>query len=126
MITDALNFNGTSDEREEKTMDKETVDRVKKEAEAAYVVYIELKKAYDAASEKYLKLNRRFQAFDYELALTDGRLKVIKIAAPKEVKPATLSLSQLQAIAEALGIKLDPSQEDNKSIEEEDANEETI
>ena len=101
-------------------MDKETVDRVRKEAEGAYEVYIKAKKAYDEASEIYMKLNRRFQAFDYELALTDGRLKIIKTAAPKEVKPATLSLEQLQKIADALGIKLDPEQEDNKSIEEEE------
>ena len=99
-------------------MDKETVDRVKKEAEGAYEVYVKTKKAYEEAAETYLKLNRRFQAFDYELALTDGRLKVIKTATPKEVKPATLSLLQLQSIAEALGIKLDPEQEDNYTEEE--------
>lgn len=104
-------------------MDQETVDRVRKEAEGAYEVYIVAKKIYEDAANHYMKLNRRFQAFDYELALTDGRLKVIKTVTPKGVKPATLSLEQLQKIAEALGIKLDPEQEDNPSIEEEEEDE---
>ena len=99
-------------------MDKETVDLTRKEAEEAFEVYIKAKKVYEEAANHYMKLNRRFQSFDYELALTDGRLKVYKTAQPKEVKPATLSLLQLQSIAEALGIKLDPEQEDNYTEEE--------
>ena len=101
-------------------MDKETVDRVRKEAEEAYKIYIELKSKYDKAAETYLKLNRRFQAFDYELALTDGRLKVYKTAHPKEVKPAVLTLKQLQDIANVLGIKLDDTQMDNRPVEEDE------
>ena len=100
-------------------MDKETVAKARKESEEAYLVYANLKSTYLQAESDWLKKSRRFKDFDYQLALTDGRLKQIPSGEErKQKKQPELSLDQLKAIAEKLGV--------NISVETEESNEEVI
>lgn len=100
-------------------MNKETVDRCRKDAEAAYIVYHELEIRYLAAQVDYLKKRKRFQAFDYELALTDGRLKKIP-EHQRQKKKKELTLIDVQRIAEILGVNLTEEKEDESKEEDED------
>jgi hypothetical protein len=60
-----------------------------------------------AAQADYLKKSRRYRSFDYELALTDGRLKKIPPGGEKkEKKQLELTLGQLKSIAETLGVNI--------------------
>jgi hypothetical protein len=111
-------------------MDKETVDRCRKEADAAYLVYREAKRVFEEAQFDYLKKVRRFRSFDYELALKDGRLKKIPPSGiPKEKKKQPLTIEQLKNIAEKLGINLSaitakPDSEITEILEENNVQEE--
>ena len=88
-------------------MDKETVERAKKESDEAYLIYSNLKAQYQEAEKDWLKKSRRFQDFDYQLALTDGRFKKLPPAGEcKQKKKPTLTLEQLQTIASKLGISI--------------------
>lgn len=102
-------------------MDQETVNRVRKEAEEAYLIYANLKEQYLSAEKDWLKKSRRFKAFDYELAQTDGRLKKIKTTddGRKTKKQPELTLDQLQAIAAKLGVNItvnEPEETDQETI----------
>ena len=101
-------------------MDKETVDRVRKEAEEAYLVYANLKETYIIAEADWLKKSRRFRSFDYELALTDGRLKKIPPGGHKEKKQPELTLEQLKSIAMTLGVNItiEEPEEESEVIED--------
>lgn len=105
-------------------MDKETVDSCRKEAEAAYTIYHEIEGRYLIAQADYLKKSRRFRSFDYELALTDGRLKVIPPGGErKEKKQPELTLEQLKNIAATLGVNItveEPEEESELLIDFED------
>ena len=94
-------------------MDQETVDQARKEAGEAYIVFEKAMKAYEAASTDWLRKKGIFQNLDYQLAMTDGRFKVIPPGQKKEKKPATLTLEQIQNIADILGIKIEEEDEDN-------------
>ena len=90
-------------------MTKETVDQARKEAGDAYSRLQKLKPLYEAAERDYLNKSRVFQDLDYQLALTDGRLK--KIPSPsdkvtKEKKQPELTLDQLKSIAATLGVNI--------------------
>jgi hypothetical protein len=88
-------------------MDKETVERAKKESDEAYLIYSNMKEQYKAAEQDWLKKSRRFKDFDYKLALTDGRLKKIPPAGEcKQKKTPELTLEQLRTIAEKLGVNI--------------------
>ena len=88
-------------------MDKETVDKAKKESDEAYLVYSNLKAQYQEAEKNWLKKSRRFQDFDYQLALTDGRFKKLPPAGEcKQKKKPELSLDQIKTIAANLGINI--------------------
>ncbi len=100
-------------------MEKRQVDAARKEAEAAYLIYANLKATYKEAEKDWLKKSRRFKAFDYELAQTDGRLKKIPPGGErKEKKQPELSLEQLKEIATRLGVGI-TVEEDNTVVEEE-------
>lgn len=103
-------------------MDKETVDRCRKESEEAYLIYSNLKEQYLEAERDWLKKSRRFRNFDYQLALTDGRLKKIPPGGEKKEKKAPeLTLEQLQTIAAKLGVNISvdqPAMESEEIIEE--------
>jgi hypothetical protein len=88
-------------------MDKETVERAKKESDEAYLVYSNLKAQYQEAEKDWLKKSRRFQDFDYQLALVDGRFKKLPPAGEcKQKKEPELSLDQIKTIATNLGINI--------------------
>ena len=93
-------------------MDRETVNQAREEAEKAYTIYTNLQTASQKAGSEYFKKRERFQALDYELALTDGRFKAIPPGQKKEKKPAVLTLEQIQNIAEILGIKIEEEDEE--------------
>jgi hypothetical protein len=103
-------------------VDKETVDRCRKESEEAYLVYANLKTQYLEAEKDWLKKSRRFRDFDYQLALVDGRLKKIPPGGEKKEKRAPeLTLEQLQSIAAKLGVSISvdqPAMESEEVIEE--------
>ena len=88
-------------------MNAETVNRCRKEADSAYIIYAEAKRIFIDAQADYLKKVRRFRNYDYELALTDGRLKKIPPSrVQKETKQPELTLEQLKAIANKLGVNI--------------------
>ena len=101
-------------------MDKETVERVRKEAEQAYLELANLRGQVKIAEDKYFKLSKRFQDFDHQLALVDGRLKKIPEHTKKEKKPAVLTLEQIQNIAEILGIKIEDEDSEEKGEEKDE------
>ena len=89
-------------------MDKETVDRTRKEAEKAWTKMSLLKEVYFKAEAEYIKKLSRFRNFDYELALTDGRLKKIPAREKRGVKKQPeLTMEQLRSVAATLGVTLD-------------------
>ena len=105
-------------------MDKETVDRCRKEAEAAYTIYHDAECIYLATQADYLKKSRRFRSFDYELALTDGRLKKIPSGRERrEKKQPELTLEQLKSIALTLGVNITIEEPKENSEVEEDIKE---
>ena len=103
-------------------MDKETVERARKDAEEAYVKLALLKDAYFKAESDYVKKSARFRNFDYELAQSDGRLKKLPSQGTKKVKKQPeLSLEQLRSIAEKLGFNLNNIEEPEEEMDEESA-----
>lgn len=108
-------------------MDQETVNRCRKEAEESYLVYANLKEQYLEAEKDWLKKSRRFRSFDYELALTDGRLKKIPSGGEKKVKKAPeLTLEQLKSIAATLGVSISVEEPETVSTQEVFLEQETI
>jgi phage terminase Nu1 subunit (DNA packaging protein) len=101
-------------------MDQEIVNKARKEAEEAYLIYANLKETYHKAEQDWLKKSRRFKDFDYQLAQTDGRLKKISSNEKerKEKKLPELTLEQLQSIAEKLGVNItiDETEETNQEV----------
>ena len=99
-------------------MDKETVERVRREAEVAYVELANLRAQVKIAEDKYLKVSRRFQDFGRQLAMVDGRFKKVapKKSAKKKAQTVELSVDQIMEIAAKLGIVV---QETPKVNEEE-------
>lgn len=87
-------------------MDKETVERVRREAEVAYVELANLRAQVKIAEDKYLKVSRRFQDFDRQLAMVDGRFKKVapNKSAKKKAQTVELSVDQIREIAAKLGI----------------------
>ena len=107
-------------------MDKSTVDIAQKEAEEAWLKLSILKDAYFKAEKDYLKKSSRFRNFDYELALTDGRLKKVAPSGERKVKKQPeLTLEQIRTIAQNLGISInveeEPDEETVEAIMEEEA-----
>jgi hypothetical protein len=101
-------------------VDKETVDIAQKEAEEAWIKLSILKDAYIKANNDYLKKASRFRNFDYELALTDGRLKKLPPQGTKKVKKQPeLTIEQLRSIAEKLGFNLNNIEEPEEEMDEE-------
>jgi hypothetical protein len=101
-------------------VDKETVDIAQKEAELAYQKFSLLKDAYFKAEADYIKKNSRFRNFDYQLALTDGRLKKLPPQRTKKVKKQPeLTIEQLRSIAEKLGFNLNDIEEPEEEMGEE-------
>ena len=100
-------------------MDKETVDRTRKEAEKAWIKLSILKDAYFKAEAEYIKKLSRFRNFDYELALTDGRLKKIPARGErKQKKQPELTLEQIRYIANKLGVNISVENEEPETEEE--------
>ncbi|MBU2395678.1 MAG: hypothetical protein KKH70_20280 [Gammaproteobacteria bacterium] len=100
-------------------MDQETVNRCRREAEEAYIIFSDLRDKAAKAEEDYLKKSRRFSNFDYELAMTDGRFKRVKAweKNDKVVKQPEMTMEQLLHVAQILGIKL--TVEEPAQLEEE-------
>ena len=107
-------------------MDKETVDRTRKEAEESWTKMSLLKDAYLKAESDYIKKLSRFKNFDYELAQTDGRLKKIPSSTQrKEKKQPELTLEQLKSIAATLGVNItieneEPEPEEDLEVEKDE------
>jgi len=88
-------------------MDRETVDRARREADNAFKRLQVLKPLYEAASRDYLKKSKVFRDLDYQLALEDGRLKKIpSLRERKEKKQPELTLEQLRTIAALVGVDI--------------------
>ena len=105
-------------------MDKETVDRTRKEAEEAWTKLSILKDAHFKAEAEYIKKLSRFRNFDYELALTDGRLKKIPAREKRGVKKQPeLTMEQLRHIAATLGVNISVENEEPETEEEMEAEE---
>jgi len=98
-------------------MNQETVDRLEKEVGTAYKAFKIAEKVYREKELDYCKKSRRFMQADYELALTDGRLKKIPPKVKKEPKPFEMSLNQIKAIADKLGINLTIEQPEQIEVE---------
>ena len=91
-------------------MDKETVDKVKEELKCAYTKYSLIKIKFLEAEAEWLKKKKVFERYDYELALIDGRTKIMPPAGQKKVpvtKPVELSLDQILSVAARLGVSID-------------------
>jgi len=99
-------------------MDKETVDAARREAGEAYIVFAEAMKVYEAASIDWLRKKGRFQELDHQLAMSDGRLKVVPPRQRKDVKQPELTLGQIMSIASALNIKVTEEEEEEENAEE--------
>ena len=85
---------------------QEQVNELRREAEKAYLIYANLKEQYLSAEKDWLKKSRRFRDADYKKALVDGRLRRIESVSRKETKSPELSLEQIKAIADKLGINI--------------------
>ena len=88
-------------------MDRETVDRYRKDAEAAYRKMSESKIIFNIDEADWLEKSQRFRQADYDLALTDGRLKVLPEKGAhrqRQVKSSDLTLEQIKAVAAKLGV----------------------
>ena len=113
-------------------MDKETVDRCRREAEESYQKLMIARSVFERAQEDYLKKSRRFRDYDYQLAKTDGRLKVLPPSERREKKnkPVELSIEQILRIAEKLGINLNsepqPEEESTNDLDEQVEGEEAL
>lgn len=102
-------------------MDKETVDKAKKESDEAYLIYSNMKEQYKAAEQDWLKKSRRFKDFDYQLALTDGRLKKLPPAGEcKQKKIPEFTLEQLRTIAERLGVNITVDEKVDEGVEKQE------
>ena len=100
-------------------MDRETVDRTRREAEKAWTKLSILKDAYFKARADYIKKLSRFKNFDHELALTDGRLKKIPARGErKQKKQPELTMEQLRSIAATLGVNISAENEEPETEEE--------
>ena len=108
-------------------MDKETVDKARIDAERAYVTLSNLRELASRAETNYLKLSRKFQDYDRQLALVDGRYKVLPPQEKKkhQKKEPELTMEQLLRIAQKLGVQVtteEPEDTDlSEELEEEDA-----
>ncbi len=89
-------------------MDKETVNKAQVDAERAYVTLSNLRELTSRAEMKYIKLSRRFQDYDRQLALVDGRYKVLPPyeGKKKPKKAPELTIEQIMRIAQRLGVQL--------------------
>ncbi len=101
-------------------MDKSTVDQARKEAEEAYIKFSLLRDAFIKAETNYFKKLRRFKEVDYELALTDGRLKKIPAGEKgrETKKQPELTLDQLKSIAAKLGVNISVEEHEEELGEE--------
>jgi integrase len=107
-------------------MDKETVDKARVEAERAYVTLSNLRELTSRAEMKYVKLSRRFQDYDRQLALVDGRYKVLPPheGKKKPKKEPELTIEQIMSIAQKLGVRLtteEPVEVDDELLEDDQA-----
>ena len=96
---------------EENAVDKVTVDKLavsqaREVADQAYRVYSDLQDKCQEAEKDYAEKRKRFQALDYQLALTDGRLKKIPSGQRGKIESSALTLDQITAIAKTLGIEI--------------------
>lgn len=87
-------------------VEKWQVDEARKIAEDAYLVYANLKAQYIQAEQDWMKKAQVFRKLDYRLAEIDGRLKKIVSKSPQAKKVPELTIDQLKAIAEKLGISI--------------------
>ena len=102
-------------------MDKETVDKAKEMAGAAYKRLQCLKPLYEAAERDYAKKSQIFQDLDLELAQTDGRLKKIPPGgrrAPRGMPE--LTLEQLKDIAAKLGVNISVEEPEEEEVSEDE------
>ncbi len=101
---------------------KEEVDETKKEVQTFYNAYLIIKVAHDRAYDKWIKSRAKFESLDYQLALTDGRFKVVPSPEKrKEKKQPELTMEQIKEIAEKLGIviSIEEPEEEVEGNEEE-------
>jgi hypothetical protein len=107
-------------------MDKDTVDKARADAERAYVTLSNLRELTARAETNYIKLSRRFQDYDRQLALTDGRYKVLPPQGEKKQQKRVpeLTVEQILSIAQKLGVQLtteEPEEELDLEVEEDEA-----
>jgi hypothetical protein len=107
---------------EDKKMSEEKVLQLRyyrDEANRAHSVYKKSKELYDAHKREWEYWREKFEALEYEIALTDGRLHICPCGKKEKApaKPAELTKDQLLAIAEKLGIEI---KEPDKDEDEED------
>lgn len=113
-------------------MDKESVAIAHRQAEVAYQQLQLAKGVYEHAEKEWLKASRRFRDYDYQLAKTDGRLKVLPPSerGEKKTKPVELSIEQILRIAEKLGINLNsepkPEEESTNDLDRQVEGEEAL
>jgi hypothetical protein len=68
------------------------------------------KEVYQKHEKAWMKLRKEFETLDYELAMMDGRYKVLPAQGVRVKKVASandLSVDQILKIAKELGIDLD-------------------
>jgi len=101
---------------------KEQVEEAKKAAGIAYTKYKLLSDAFRAAEREYFEKSKEFQKLDYDLAMTDGRLKKVQPgeSGTRRRKQPELTLDQLKAIAEKLGFDLNEVDRVDEEVEYEE------
>lgn len=102
---------------------KDEVTNAQKDAEAAYLHMIAMKGFYEASYQVWMKKKNKFANLDRQLAETDGRLKVLppkEHSQKKPKKPIELSLDDIKALCERLGVKVNektPADEEIEALE---------
>lgn len=86
------------------TLMKEQLYLAKIEVKELWLNMEALKSSYNEAKENWKIANEVVEEIDYNLALIDGRLKVIK--SETKTKNIKLTLEQIQHVAKVLGIDI--------------------
>jgi len=86
------------------------LNNIHKELEKVYKDLMKSKEVYQKHEKAWMKLRKEFETLDYELAMMDGRYKVLPAQGVRVKKVASandLSVDQILKIAKELGIDLD-------------------
>lgn len=92
---------------------KMQLNNIHKHLEEVYKRLVDAKAVYNKVEKEWIKIRNDFESLDRELAMKDGRFKILPSQVKKVKKVTTiedLSTEQLLKIAEQLGVDLNTNE----------------